>query len=224
MPVVSISDAQRKPVPGANWQRTVYHGLPEDLYHYSPNQGSYLAFLGRVSPEKRVDRAIDIARRTGIPLKIAAKVDKPDEEYYNNQIKPLLNNSSIEFIGEINELEKKDFLANAYALLFPIDWPEPFGLVMVEAMACGTPVVAFRNGSVDEVMQEGRTGFIVDNMADAIKAVDAIPRINRLECRRVFEEKFTVNRMASDYEQVYKLLSNRQISSMEAMRSQWLRK
>lgn len=224
MPVVSISDAQRRPLPRANWQATVYHGLPDDLYRYQPKQGSYLAFLGRVSPQKRVDRAIHISKQTGIPLKIAAKIDKADEDYYNSNIKPLMDNSLIEFVGEINESQKKDFLANAYALLFPIDWPEPFGLVMVEAMACGTPVVAFRNGSVDEVMEEGRTGFIVDNMSDAIKAVDAIPRISRLECRRAFEERFTANRMASDYEQVYKLLINPQVNSMEGMRLQWQRK
>lgn len=224
MPVVSISNDQRKPLPRANWKATVYHGLPDTLYQFRPEQGTYLAFLGRISPEKRVDRAIKIAYETGIPLKIAAKVDKSDESYFTNNIKPLLHNSLIEFIGEINESDKNDFLSNAYALLFPIDWPEPFGLVMVEAMACGTPVVAIRNGSVEEVMEEGRTGFIVDSLSDAVKAVQAIPRISRLECRRVFEERFTARRMAEDYIRVYRRLIDSRIDSSEGLQAKWQRK
>ena len=224
MPVISISNAQRKPLKTANWAATVYHGLPMDLYPFRSEQGTYLAFLGRISPEKRVDRAIQIANQTGIPLKIAAKVDKSDENYFQEKIKPLLSNSLVGFVGEINEHEKKEFLAHAYALLFPIDWPEPFGLVMVESLACGTPVVAFRNGSVDEVMEEGRTGFIVDSLSDAVKAVHAIPRISRLECRRTFEERFTVHRMAEDYTRVYERLVDQQADGLRSFQSKWQRK
>src|SRR5213083_904439 len=179
MPVISISNVQREPLPWANWQATVYHGLPADIYRFRPDPGSYLAFLGRISPEKRVDRAIEIAKQVGMPLKIAAKIDLVDQNYFEGEIAPLLRNSLVEFVGEIGEGEKDEFLGKAYALLFPIDWPEPFGLVMIEAMACGTPVIAYEAGSVSEVMEDGVTGFIVDNIEQAVEAVGRIPEINR---------------------------------------------
>ncbi len=206
MPMVSISDAQRGPLPWLNWQGTVYHGLPKDLYSFKPDDGKYLAFLGRISPEKRVDRAIEIAKRLGMPLKIAAKVDKVDREYFQESIKPLIDNSHsfVEYIGEIGEREKDEFLGNAYALLFPIDWPEPFGLVMIEAMACGTPVVAFRRGSVPEIIKDGVTGFVVDDVDTAVKAVERIPSLSRKVCRQYFDEHFTASRMALDYLAVYR--------------------
>jgi glycosyltransferase involved in cell wall biosynthesis len=203
MPVVSISEAQRLPVPQLNWQATVYHGLPRHQYHFRADHGRYLAFLGRISPEKRVDRAIEIARRVHLPLKIAAKVDRVDRAYFDEAIEPLLHHPLMEFIGEIGEHEKDAFLGDAYALLFPIDWPEPFGLVMIEAMACGTPVIAYRNGSVEEVMEQGRTGFIVDDLEDAVQAVRRVRELSRVRCRRVFEERFTAERMARDYVRVY---------------------
>jgi glycosyltransferase involved in cell wall biosynthesis len=206
--VVSISDAQRRPLPHANWLETVYHGLPKELYSFREEEGKYLAFLGRVSPEKRVDRAIRIAQRTGIPLKIAAKVDSRDEEYFKAAIKPLLRSAGplVEFIGEIGAKQKEDFLQNARALLFPIDWPEPFGLVMIEAMACGTPVIAFRNGSVSEVLDDGVTGYVVDTIEGAVQAVERIPKLNRKKCRGVFEERFAAERMTRDYLAVYRRL------------------
>jgi glycosyltransferase involved in cell wall biosynthesis len=207
-PVVSISDAQRLPLPRANWLGTVYHGLPTDLYSFREEEGTYLAFLGRVSPEKRVDRAIRIAQRAGIPLKIAAKVDARDEEYFKAAIKPLLRSAGplVEFIGEIGARQKEDFLQNARALLFPIDWPEPFGLVMIEAMACGTPAIAFRNGSVPEVLDDGVTGYVVDTIEEAVQAVERIPELSRKKCRDVFEERFAVKRMTRDYLAVYRRL------------------
>src|SRR5262245_16959366 len=173
VPLVSISDDQRRPVPGANWQATVYHGLPRDLHAFRDGPGEYLAFLGRVSPEKRVDRAVEIARRAGMPLKIAAKIYAGERDYYNQAIEPLLREcrSFVEFIGEVGGRDKDEFLGRAAALLFPIDWPEPFGLVMIEALACGAPVIAWRNGSVPEVIQDGVTGFVVDSVADAVEAV-----------------------------------------------------
>jgi len=207
MPVVSISNAQRTPISTANWQETVYHGLPGDLYQFHSGPGKYLAFLGRISPEKRVDRAIEIARRAGLPLKIAAKVDKADQEYFEREIKSLLAQPHVEFIGEVNEEQKNDFLGNAIALLFPIDWCEPFGLVMIEAMACGTPVIAFRRGSVEEVMVPGRSGFICDTVEEAVEAMDQIKQLDRAQCRRVFEERYTVSRMARDYAEIYRRLS-----------------
>jgi glycosyltransferase involved in cell wall biosynthesis len=206
LPVISISNHQRLPISWANWQATVYNGVPQEFYTYRDQPGSYLAFLGRISPEKRVDRAIEIARRVGIKLKIAAKIDKVDMEYYETTIKPLLNGNDVEFIGEICEAEKDEFLGNAYALLFPIDWPEPFGLVMIESMACGTPVIAYRNGSVPEVMQDGVTGFIVNNQDEAVAAVNKLDQIDRAQCRRVFEQSFSSARMARDYTTVYKQL------------------
>lgn len=216
MPVVSISNAQRDPLPFANWLGTVYHGLPEDLYTYRASPGPYLAFLGRISPEKRVDRAIHIARMVGMPLKIAAKVDAVDRDYFESVIEPLLEEPGIEYVGEIGEGEKDDFLGNAHALLFPINWPEPFGLVMIEAMACGTPVIAYRHGSVPEVMEEGRTGFIVRDLGTAARAVQRVSSLSRKRCREVFEERFTVKRMATDYLQLYSKLipEQRQQSSL----------
>lgn len=206
MPVVSISNSQREPLPWLNWRGTVYHGLPEDLYTFREEHGKYLAFLGRIAPEKRVDRAIEIAKRTGIPLKIAAKVDKVDKEYFETVVQPLLRNPFIEYLGEIGDGEKNEFLGNAYALLFPIDWPEPFGLVMIEAMACGTPVIAYRRGSVPEVLEEGVTGFIVQGLEDAVEAVYKVRNINRRRCREVFEERFSATRMTRDYLNIYKQL------------------
>jgi glycosyltransferase involved in cell wall biosynthesis len=203
MPVVSISDAQRLPVPQANWQATVHHGLPADLFAFHPGPGTYLAFLGRVSPEKRVDRAVEIARRVGLPLRVAAKIDRADQAYFESHIAPLFELPFVEFIGEIDERQKPAFLANARALLFPIDWAEPFGLVMIEAMACGTPVIAWRGGSVDEVMVDGATGFVVENMDDAVAATRRVETLDRRACRRHFQASFTATRMAADYLAVY---------------------
>src|SRR2546429_1280850 len=171
MPVISISNGQRQPLPRANWQATVYHGLPAEKYRFRAEPGRYLAFLGRISPEKRVDRAIEIAKQVGMPLKIAAKIDRVDKDYFDLVIAPLFRNSLVEFVGEIGEREKDEFLGNAYALLFPIDWPEPFGLVMIEAMACGTPVVAYRGGAVPELVEHGHNGFVVERLEDAVEAV-----------------------------------------------------
>jgi glycosyltransferase involved in cell wall biosynthesis len=209
VPVVSISNSQREPLPWLNWQGTVYHGLPEDLYTFREEPGGYLAFLGRISPEKRVDRAIEIARRIGMPIKIAAKVDNVDKDYFEDVVEPLLRNPLVEYVGEIGEGEKDEFLGNAYALLFPIDWPEPFGLVMIEAMACGTPVIAYRRGSVPEVLEEGVTGFIVQGLEDAIEAVRRVPTLSRRRCREVFEERFSASRMVRDYLTIYKRLLER---------------
>jgi glycosyltransferase involved in cell wall biosynthesis len=206
MPVISISDAQREPLDWANWQGTIYHGLPEDLYTFREEPGKYLAFIGRISPEKRVDTAIEIAKRMGMELKIAAKIDKMDREYFDTAIKPLLDNPLINYIGEIGEAEKNDFLGNAYALLFPIDWPEPFGLVMIEAMACGTPILARMRGSVPEVMLEGITGFIAEDVEEAVILLEDVQYLNRRRCRKVFEERFTARRMADDYLSIYQNL------------------
>jgi len=204
MPVVSISDDQRKPLPWLNWQGTVYHGLPENLHTLHPEPGKYLAFLGRVSPEKGLDRAIRIAQRVGMPLKVAAKIDKADEEYFDQKIKPMLDDPNVEFIGEIGEDEKGDFLGNAYGLLFPIRWPEPFGLTMIEAMSCGTPVVAFNEGSVPEVLDNGKGGFIVKSEDEAVEAVKHLDRISRQTVRECFEERFSARRMAHDYVDIYR--------------------
>jgi glycosyltransferase involved in cell wall biosynthesis len=210
MPVISISNEQREPLPWANWQATVHHGVPADMYRFRPEPGTYFAFLGRISPEKRVDRAIKIAKQVGIPLKIAAKVDRVDKDYFETVIDPLLRHPLVEFVGEIGEGEKDKFLGNAYALLLPIDWPEPFGLVMVEAMACGTPVIAYRSGAVPEVMEEGYTGFIVNELEDAVEAARRVPELSRKRCREVFEKRFTATRMAHDYLRVYERLIKRQ--------------
>ena len=212
-PLVSISDAQRLPLSWVNWLGTVYHGLPRDLYRFRPERGSYLACLGRISPEKRVDRAIEIAKQVGIPLRIAAKVDKADQEYFDTVIEPLLHDPLVEFIGEIADDEKNAFLGNAQALLFPIDWPEPFGIVMIEAMACGTPVIAYSHGSVPEVMEQGRTGYVVEELDDAVEAVRRLSRLSRARCREVFEERFTAARMARDYVAVYERLVARPVTA-----------
>jgi glycosyltransferase involved in cell wall biosynthesis len=203
IPLISISDNQREPLPWLNWQGTVYHGISEDLFQCRPEPGKYLAFLGRFSPEKRADRAIEIAKRSGIPLKIAAKIDKTDLEYFESTIKPLLDDPLIEYIGEIGEKEKQEFLSNAYAQVFPIDWPEPFGLVMIEAMACGTPTVAFRCGSVPEIIDDGVTGFIVESIEEAVNSLKRIPEISRKKCRQVFEKRFSASRMVRDYLSIY---------------------
>ena len=203
VPVVSISDAQRDPLPEAGWVGTVYHGLPENLLAFHPDKGEYFAFLGRISREKRVDRAIEIATACGRQLRIAAKVDPADREYFEHEIRPLLNHPLVDFIGEISEQQKSEFLGRASALLFPIDWPEPFGLVMIEAMACGVPVVAFRGGSVAEIIDDGVTGFVVDNIDDAIAAARRVHQLERRDCRAVFEERFSASRMARDYLTLY---------------------
>jgi len=203
MPLVSISKEQRRPLPDVNWVGNVYHGLPSDVLTPNENPGSYLAFLGRISPEKGVEDAIDIAVKAGIPLKIAAKIDKSDRDYYDLVVKKKMDHPLVEYIGEINEKEKSEFLGNAVALVFPINWPEPFGLVMIEAMACGTPVVAYERGSVPEIIEHGVNGFIVNGPEDAVRAVKNIGIVERRECRRVFDERFTATRMAQDYLKVY---------------------
>jgi glycosyltransferase involved in cell wall biosynthesis len=203
MPVVSISDAQRRPLPQANWQETVYHGLSDTLFSYNSEPDDYLAFLGRISPEKRVDRAVEIAGRAELPLKVAAKVDPVDQEYFETNIEPLFEADHVEFLGEIDEREKQEFLGNARALLCPIDWPEPFGLVLIEALACGTPVIAFPHGSIPELIDDGVSGFVVDTVDEAVEAVGRLPNISRATCRQVFEDRFTVPRMARDYLRVY---------------------
>lgn len=200
MPLISISDGQRKPMPAkVNWLATVHHGLGPGLCPFDARGGDYLAFLGRITPEKRPDRAIEIAKRAGIPLRIAAKVDPVDEEYFRHQIAPLLNDPLIEFIGEIDEAQKATFLGGARALLFPIDWPEPFGLVMIEAMSAGTPVIAWRNGSVPEIVEDGVSGIIVDSIVDAVAACERSAAIDRFRVRAQFERRFTAARMARDY-------------------------
>jgi glycosyltransferase involved in cell wall biosynthesis len=203
MPLVSISNAQRVPVPWANWYGTVYHGLPTRLYTRSGGDGGYLAFLGRICPEKRPDWAIEIARRAGLPLTIAAKVDKVDRTYYKTRIKPLLKDPLVEFFGEIGDDEKGAFLGDAMALLFPIDWPEPFGLAVIEAMANGTPIIAFGQGSVPEIVDHGVTGFVVDDVDEAVAAIPLVKLLDRSAIRRRFEERFSVERMARDYLALY---------------------
>jgi len=203
MPLVSISREQRRPLSDVNWVGNVYHGLPSDLLTPTYNDGTYLAFLGRISPEKGVEQAIDIAVEAGLPLKIAAKIDKSDREYYESVVRKKMEHPLVEYIGEINEKDKREFLGNAMALLFPINWPEPFGLVMIEAMACGTPVVAYERGSVPEILEHGVNAFIVNNKEEAVRAVRNIGILERQECRRVFEERFTATRMAQDYLKVY---------------------
>ena len=214
MPLVSISESQRAPVPFANWVGTVHHGLAEEVCPFNPafnqpSRGGYFAFLGRVSPEKGLDRAIEIARRAGVRLRIAAKVDREDEDHFRANIAPLLAAPGIEFIGEVSEEQKPAFLGNAIALVFPIDWPEPFGLAMIEAMSCGTPVIAWPHGSVPEVVEDGRTGFVVDSVEAAVAALERAPKLNRLAVRRRFEERFSAARMAQDYLSVYRALGRR---------------
>jgi len=206
-PFVSISNNQRLPIPGLNWVRTVLHGMPANLLTPQPVKQDYAAFLGRISPEKGVDRAIRIAGRAGLKLKIAAKVDNADREYYETQIRPMIDgNPNVEFVGEINDAQKPDFLSGAQALIFPIDWPEPFGLVMIEAMACGTPVIAYRCGSVPEVIDDGVTGFIVQDEASAVDALGQLHRLDRAKVRATFDRRFTARRMAEDYVNVYQEL------------------
>jgi glycosyltransferase involved in cell wall biosynthesis len=209
VPVISISDSQREPVPWANWEATIYHGLPNDLFRFYPDRGDYLAFLGRISPEKGADRAIEIAKRVDMPLKIAAKVDRADRRYFKRVVEPLLNDPHVEWVGEISDQQKNEFLGNAYALLFPIDWPEPFGLVMIEAMACGTPVIAYESGSVSEVMEDGITGFVVNELDEAAEAIGRVADLRRERCREVFENRFTATRMAHDYMEVYEQMVRR---------------
>jgi glycosyltransferase involved in cell wall biosynthesis len=209
IPLFSISDAQRAPMPPVHWVRTVYHGLPRTLLTPCAKPEGYLAFLGRISPEKRPDRAIEIAERSGIPLKIAAKIDKVDRDYWRERIEPAVRRSSyVEYIGEIGEDEKAAFLGNASAVLFPIDWPEPFGLVMIEAMACGTPVIASRCGSVPEIVDHGTTGFVVGTVDEAVAAVARVATLDRATVRGVFERRFSSDRMAADYEDVYAELAS----------------
>jgi glycosyltransferase involved in cell wall biosynthesis len=219
MPVSSISLNQRKPLPWVNWIGNVYHGLPEDLLPLGDGCGKYLAFLGRISPEKRVDRAIEIATKLNMPLKIAAKVDRADRAYYERKIKPLLGAPNIEFVGEINEQQKGEFLGNAYAYLFPIDWPEPFGLTMIESMACGTPTVAFRCGSVPEVINDGVSGFIVDNMDDAVRATKQAGTLNRAACRAEFLKRFSAPTMAREYVKLYGSIVANKSAAPETMRA-----
>jgi glycosyltransferase involved in cell wall biosynthesis len=217
VPVVSISDSQRRSLPQANYVATVHHGLPEGLLPPGAGAGGYLAFLGRISPEKAPDAAIRIAAAAGMKLKIAAKVDEPDKAYFAERVAPLLRHSNVEFLGEIGEGDKGAFLGNAAGLLFPIGWPEPFGVVMIEAMACGTPIIAFRNGSVPEVVDHGVTGFIVDDEDQAAAAAGRLHLLDRARIRRVFDERFTARRMAENYTKLYRRLIVRELPLQEAV-------
>jgi glycosyltransferase involved in cell wall biosynthesis len=210
VPLVSISNNQRTPLPEANWQATVYHGLPRDEFTFRAEAGTCLVYLGRMSPEKRVDRAIEIARRSGVPLKVAAKIYPEERAYFDETLAPLVAaaGSLVEFVGEIGPRERDELLSGATALVFPIEWREPFGLVMIEALACGTPVVAWRRGSVPEVLEDGVTGYIVDTVDGAVDAVRRVGALSRATCRRVFEERFDARRMARDYLEVYRGLAS----------------
>jgi glycosyltransferase involved in cell wall biosynthesis len=219
IPVISISNAQRRPVPQARWLRTIYHGLPEKLLTPRPVKPGYLAVLGRIAPEKGVDRAIKIAVRCGIPIKIAAKIDRADQDYYDEVIRPMMDHPLVEYIGEISDREKPDFLSGAIGLLLPIDWPEPFGLVMIEAMACGTPVIAYNRGSVAEIVEDGRTGFIVEDEISAVAAVDRLASLDRAIVRREFEARFTARRMALDYLDAYRELIEAATPKIKLVRS-----
>jgi glycosyltransferase involved in cell wall biosynthesis len=201
--VISISDAQRAPLPDAHWVTTVHHGLPPAVFPPGDGSGGYLAFVGRISPEKRLDRAVEIARRSGLLLRIGAKVDPADRKYFERDIEPLLSGPGIDYLGEIDERQKRELLSDAAALVFPIDWPEPFGLVMIEAMACGTPVLAFRGGAVEELLRPGITGAIVDSVDEAVAALPGVLKLDRLHCREEFERRFSATRMARDYVRVY---------------------
>jgi glycosyltransferase involved in cell wall biosynthesis len=206
MPLVSISNAQRTPLPAANWVGTVYHGLP-DLYSFHPNSGSYLAYLGRICPEKRPDHAIEIAKRVGMPLRMAAKVDPVDREYFETKITPLLDHPLVDYIGEINDAEKRHFLGEAAAILCTFDWPEPFGIVLIEALACGTPVFAYRRGSIPEIIEDGITGFICDSLDEMASKLEGLSLIDRRRCRQSFENRFTVGRMVKDYLALYEQIA-----------------
>jgi glycosyltransferase involved in cell wall biosynthesis len=224
IPVISISNAQRAPLRWINWRATVYHGLPLDSYRFYPHAGGYLVFMGRISPEKRVDRAIEIAKLANMPLKIAAKICSTDRKYVETTIRPLLDHPLVNFIGEIGEQKKGELLGNAYALLFPIDWSEPFGLVMIESLACGTPVIAYRNGSVPEIVSDGSTGFIVDSVEASVRALEKIPRLDRRYCRQVFEQRFSSRRMAGDYLSVYEKLREAKAHTSARARSSMVRR
>jgi glycosyltransferase involved in cell wall biosynthesis len=206
VPLVSISNHQRSPIPGANWQGTVYHGIPRDSFTFRAEPGRYLVYLGRMSPEKRVDRAIEIAQRAAVPLKIAAKIYPEEQHYFDETLAPLLRASEplVEFIGEIDDRGRNDLLGHASALLFPIEWAEPFGLVMIEALACGTPVIAWRRGSVPEVLEDGVSGFVVESIEEAVESVRKVDRLSRAGCRQAFEQRFDAERMAADYVEVYR--------------------
>jgi glycosyltransferase involved in cell wall biosynthesis len=219
IPVVSISNSQRKPFADMNWQGTVYHGLPLELYRPGAGTGGYLAFLGRICPEKRVDRAITIAERVNMKIKVAAKIDAVDREYVEKEVGSLLEHPLVEFIGECDGLEKEKFIGDAYALLFPIDWPEPFGLVMIEAMACGTPVIAYEAGSVPEIIDSGITGFVVHSTEEAVHALSEIQYLDRKRCRETFEKRFSSARMAGDYIKIYERLVTRKKSHSRLSKS-----
>src|SRR5512146_1412107 len=224
MPLVSISHAQRRPLAWANWQATIHHGLPRDLYTFHPQSQGYLAFLGRISPEKRPDQAIEIAKRAGLPLRIAAKVDPADRNYFEAEIEPLMSHPLVEYVGEITDDEKDDFLGDAYAMLAPYDWPEPFGLVLIEALACGTPVLAYRRGSVPEIIDDGVTGFVCESLSEMAEAVARIPLIDRRRCRAAFEARFTADRMARDYVTLYeRIVQESTIPTASKIRSVSLR-
>ena len=215
-PFVSISNAQRRPYPDQNWYGTVYHGLPPRLLPFRPTPDDYVAFVGRISPEKRVDRAIEIARRAGVELRIAAKIDAVDKEYFAREIAPLMEQPHVRYLGEIDEVEKAALLGGARALLFPIDWPEPFGMVVIEALSCGTPVLAWPDGSVPELLEHGATGWIVDSIDAAVESLGQVDLIDRRACRAAFEKRFTAERMARDYVAVYKRLRESSQSGLEA--------
>jgi len=214
MPVISISDSQRAPLPWLNWQGTIHHGMPEDLFCPFLETGKYLAFLGRISPEKGVDKAIEIALRAEMPLKIAAKIDRADREYFEARIKPMLGSELIEFIGEIGDLEKNAFLGNAAAFLFPINWSEPFGIVLIESLACGLPVVGYPLGSVPEIIEDQVSGFLVKSVDEAVRALSHISAIPRQQCREAFENRFSVKRMADDYLAIYEQVVKREPETM----------
>ncbi len=217
--LVSISDSQRQPAPGANWLATVQHGIPRDLFHCPPRaSGSYLAFLGRIAPEKGPDIAIRLARRSGIPLKIAAKVDGVDAQYFSTVVRPLLNDPLIEFIGEIGDADKSEFLGNARALLFPVQWPEPFGLVLIESMACGTPVIAWNRGSVAEIVDAGVSGFVVNSEREALLAIQQVAGLDRARIRSVFERRFSARTMAEAYLRIYEQLLEPAVSKSPPVR------
>ena len=206
MPVVSISDSQREPLPMANWIGTVHHGLPLNLYKKGEGKGNYVVFVGRISPEKRVDRAFEIAKRANLKIKIAAKIDKADQVYYEKEIKHLFTEPHVEFLGEVDENQKAELLEDAFAMLFPIDWREPFGIVTIEALACGTPIIAFNHGSVPEIIEPGKTGYIVESVSEAVTALQKTDKISRNDCRQSFENRFSATIMAKKYVQLYEKL------------------